>query len=116
MEIFKQRHPLTQDGVEERAYPANCYREALIHAGLSKIREWGPYDSVINFYPTQPKEIMRKARNLMSARFGWAGTFLFRYVPAVEPWTLHALSKCDRTPGRLFTFLGVKRSLERPVF
>lgn len=114
-EIFKQKHPGRQYGIEEQAYPVNRYREALIRAGLTQIREWGPYDSVINFYPAQPDVVRAMALDLMRSRVGWPGAFLFRYFPAVERWTLHALSERDRTPGRLFTFLGVKRSLEEPV-
>jgi SAM-dependent methyltransferase len=115
VEMFKQRHPFTQDGVEEHAYPINRYREALIRAGLTQIREWGPYDSVINFYPAQPEAVRAKALDLMQSRFGWPGAYLFRRFPAVKRWTLNVLSERNRIPGRLFTFLGVKRSLEEPV-
>lgn len=116
LEIFKQRHAFVQDGVQENAYPVNRYRDAMVRAGLSKIREWGPYDSVINFYPALPGAVKAKARNLMNAPFGRSGAFLFCHVPAVERWALRALSKSDRTPGRLFTFLGKKRSLKDPVY
>lgn len=110
MEIFKQKHPTTQDGVEERAYPVNRYREALIRAGLSKIRVWGPYDSVINFYPAKPDAVREKALDWIHRRLGRTGDYLFHHVPAVERLALHALSEHNRTPGRLFTFLGVKGS------
>lgn len=58
VEIFKQRHPGTQYGIEEQAYSINRYREALTRGGLTEIRVWGSHDSVINFYPTQPEVLV----------------------------------------------------------
>ncbi len=115
VELFQKKHTFAKDGVEEQAYPANRYRDAMVRAGLSDIREWGSYDSVINFYPALPGAVKVKARNLMSARFGRPGVFLFCHLPAVERWALHALSERDRTPGRLFSFLGVKKRSKEPV-
>jgi hypothetical protein len=114
VEIFKRRHALARDGVEEQAYPATRYRNALIRAGLAPVRVWGPYDSAINFYPAKLEDVRTKARDWICRRWGRPGGFLFRRLPAVERWALHRMSLGDRTPGRLFTFLGVKKRPERP--
>jgi len=109
LESFRQKHALAQDGVWECAYPSARYREAMRSAGLSDIREWGPFDSVINYYPAPAEKIRGKAHDMMRARYGRIGGLLFRGLPAVERWAVHRLSELNRSPGRMYSFLGRKR-------
>jgi hypothetical protein len=108
LEKFRRKHPLTEDGVVECAYPVSRYREALIAAGLSKIKEWGPFDSVINYYPATAQDIRDKAQNMMFARWWHIGLLLFRHFIAVREWAIHELSQRHISPGRLYSFCGTK--------
>ena len=109
VEIFRKKHALVQDGVEEQAYSAERYRQALSRAGLVQMREWGPFDSIINFFPTRPEVVRGKAKDWIRGAFGKMGEFLFCCVPGVEKWALHRISMRNRIPGRLFTFRGIKK-------
>lgn len=108
VEAFRQNHPGTKSGIRENAYSASRYCAAMRRAGLEKIRQWGPFDSVINFYPAEPSAVCARAWGEMRRRLGRVGTSLVQSIPQAEVWALHALSRRDRTPGRLFTFRGAK--------
>lgn len=108
VEAFRRQHALVSDGVLENACPTSCYREAMVRSGLVGIREWGAYESPINFYPAAPELVRKKAQKLISDQMGRLGDLAFRIIPAVKRWALHQLSVKDQTPGRLYTFWGVK--------
>ena len=113
VEIFKKKHALVQDGVEEQAYSAERYRQALSQAGLVHVREWGPLDSIINYYPIQPEVVRGKAKGWIRQSYGRIGEILFVCLPVVERWAIHRISLRNRIPGRLFTFRGKKNRSER---
>lgn len=105
---FKAQHPGTRYGILEQAYSAKYYRRAMRAAGLRNIREWGPFDSVINYYPQTSQQVKLSSQKWMRQRWGWPGESLCRRVPSVERMVCRRMSATCRIPGRLYSFFGVK--------
>jgi SAM-dependent methyltransferase len=88
----------------EHAFTLRDYRAALSGGHFALEREFGPFDSVINFYPNTPETLRSK---ILHSR---AGRLLRSFLPdgavtAVGAWWLrHA-----RTPGRLYSFVAVRQ-------
>lgn len=110
VERFKQQHPGTLCGINEQAYSSKRYREAMTKAGLRNIREWGFFDSVINYYPKTAGEIRMSVCEWTRSCWGPLGSAAFRVSPRVERWACRWLSRRHRSPGRMHSFLGVKES------
>jgi SAM-dependent methyltransferase len=102
---FLRGHPLHHLYGGENAFRLKEYRAALRDAGFSNIRTLGPFDSVINYAPWSLETLQDEvARRLGRIPGGVALT------PAVR-WTalfrsgLWLLSRVDRRPGRLYSFV-----------
>ncbi len=113
LQAFLAAHPLHNLYGGENAYTREGYRKALIGAGLKIERDLGPLESVINFAPFTEQglvdEITRRAGRLPGGSVA-AGALLAR------PWRrgmLSLLSRVDRRPGRLHTFV-VRRPASNP--
>jgi len=105
---FLARHPLQRLYGGENAFTLSVYRQALLGAGLTLRKQIGPLDSVVNYAPfTEARlvdEIVRRAARLPGG--GWAARALL-----ARPWremALALLSRLDRRPGRLYTFVAVR--------
>jgi len=92
---FQASHPLHRLYGGENAYRRREYERALRGAGLRLDRVLNPYASDVNLFPeTRDAVRARLARRLRVPR--WA-------FPAAA---LPLLGALDRTPGRLYTFVG----------
>jgi ubiquinone/menaquinone biosynthesis C-methylase UbiE len=102
---FLRSHQVHQLAGGEGAYPARAYLAAIDAAGLAVLRVLGPWDSVINAFPTvrSESELSSAPRDLLIARLGAAGRVAAR-VPGVAK-VVRALLGRQRTPGRLYTFV-----------
>lgn len=105
---FRESHPLHHLYGGENAYPLSVYLEAFEKGGLRLIKMWGPFESILNFFPgteTGRQKAMRQIANRSWGRLGrllaWAETFREREA--------RRAALRDRTPGRIFSFL-----LEKP--
>lgn len=97
---FLDSHPLHKLYGGEHAYLLEEYLDAFRQAGLDATRVLAPYDSDINLYPGSRGQVKRR----LEARLGAVlPEFLFRR------FAVPLLNRRDQTPGRLFTFMGVKR-------
>jgi ubiquinone/menaquinone biosynthesis C-methylase UbiE len=107
LQIFLKRHPIHQLVGGEHAFQLPQYLEAIEQSGLHLIQAFGPWDSLINAYPSArtPAELADLPRTLLTRKLGprgrWLGT-----LPGVGPLVRAAL-KFPR-PGRLYTFLATK--------
>jgi SAM-dependent methyltransferase len=108
LEIFRQKHDLAQDGVQESAYSVARYISALKASGLTKIRVFGPYDSPINYFPMTEERVQQKACDVLRRRIGPLSPFALRYSSAVRAWAARRLSEGCKRPGRRYSFLGFK--------
>ena len=103
---FLAAHPLHHLYGGEHAFELGEYRAALAGPGLRLVREIAPFDSPINFAPhtraSLKEEIVRRA-----ARVPGAGAVLKAALghERVYDAFLRLLSRVDRRPGRLYSFV-----------
>ncbi|MBI2710037.1 MAG: class I SAM-dependent methyltransferase [Actinobacteria bacterium] len=107
LEEFLRAHPVHQLAGGEGAYSLDEYERAVRGAGLTIRRTFGPWDCVINAFPTveDPAELRRVPSITLAARFGRLGAVMGR-APAVRQATWRWLRRAK--PGRLYSFLAVK--------
>lgn len=99
-------HPLHRLYGGENAYRLDKYRAALEGAGLAIERCLAPFDSPINFAP-YTRESLRTALVERAGRVPGGGALL-RGLTSTEAGydvLLRVLSRVDRRPGRLYSFL-----------
>jgi SAM-dependent methyltransferase len=103
MQAFFDAHPLHSTYGGENAFTRDAYRAALTRAGLKIQREIGPLESVINFAPLSLDDL----RNEIAKRLGFLGA-VARFAlasDAIMRMVLPILSRLDRRPGRLVSYV-----------
>jgi SAM-dependent methyltransferase len=104
----------------EGAFPLRVYQDAIRSAGLRIMRTLGPFDSPINFAPYTVRDVWGMCVGSLPRLVGWRlaerlcgpRTVLGRVLLARGG---RHLSRRDRRPGRLFSFIAQKpavRALE----
>ena len=106
-EAFLAGHPVNRLAGGENAFRLDEYRAAIDHAGLRLIETLGPWDSVINAFPTvrSQEALDRYARRVLRRRYGTVGRVAARIPPVT--WLMWRRIRRP-TPGRLFTFIATK--------
>lgn len=102
---FLDRHPLHKLYGGENAHPLAVYLGALQQAGFEVRRTLGPLQSVINYAPFSEQDLCDAASD-KAARI--PGGRALAAVLLARPWRRTALgwlSRLDRRPGRLYTFV-----------
>ena len=111
---FLASHPLHALYGGENAFLLSEYVDAFLDAGLRVSQVFGPYDSVINYFPMSYDNwrlecigpLRRRAGSrlttVLTSRRHPVGRELLRLLAA------HASRRCD-TPGRLYSFVAEKR-------
>lgn len=95
---FHDRHPLHRLYGGEHAYTLSEYRSAITSAGLAIDREIRSLDSPINLAPMTPESLAR--------RIPFAGKAIESIVGGGRFWKVAPLlSRFDRRPGRLVTYI-----------
>jgi SAM-dependent methyltransferase len=108
LEVFYRNHPLHQYTGGENAYPLSHYLDAIRAAGFKRVDHFGPYQSVMNFYPTTITELSAANKKLLARVFGRpAGNFLGT-LPVVQTLLNNLRSRRDQRPGRLYSFIAVR--------
>jgi len=105
---FLKNHPMHQLTGTENAYPLEKYIEAINGADLSLLNIFGPWDSIINAFPSvhSNEELKDYARLTLQRHLGFMGR-LASFVPGVQALIWRRLRR--PTPGRMFTFLAKKQ-------
>jgi len=99
LQTFLDSHPLHSLYGGENAFLLGEYVKALKEAGLEIKQILAPYDSDINLFPSNKKELREK----ISHKVGFASPeWLVKRVG------VPLLNKINKTPGRLFSFVGMK--------
>jgi len=108
LSAFLAAHPVHRLAGGENAYPLNRYRSAIRHSGLALAGVLGPWDSIINAFPSvrSSEELRQLPVGWLERRFGRIG-WLAGQVPIVRRLVLRKIDQ--REPGRLFTFIAHKR-------
>lgn len=107
LEQFLRDHPVHQLTGGEHAYPLSEYRDAIAKAGLHLLRDVGPWDSVINLFPTvdSDSEIAGIPDRVLAAKLGPVGRMIAP-IPGVRALVSARLRR--PRPGRLHSFLAKK--------
>ena len=105
---FFKIHPLHHLYGGENAFRAEEYRTALVNAGLAITKEFGSFDSVINYAPFGELEIRREAENRLPTAIRRVATPVMRALPF--SLLTYFATYADRRPGRLVSYVA-KRPL-----
>jgi len=105
---FRAAHPLHGLYGGEAAYALPVYLGAFESAGLRLLDAWGPLESILNFYPGTEAERQALLDEITRTGWGGAGRWLQRF-PHFRAMQIKRVTRQDRTPGRLYSFL-----LEKP--
>jgi SAM-dependent methyltransferase len=105
---FRTTHPLHRLYGGESAYPLNRYLSAFETAGLRILNCWGPFESILNFFPGTERERQRTVRQIANHSYFRFGRLL-GWSERFRASQLRRYTRNDSTPGRIQSFL-----LQRP--
>jgi SAM-dependent methyltransferase len=106
---FLESHPLHNLYGGENAMLLSEYEDAITSAGLSVIKVYSPHESVINHFPMTKEQ---KRAELIEITGRYMGRPLARALGGIQvsrKMILRLLSLVDNTPGRLYSFVAVKK-------
>jgi len=98
LEAFQNSHPLHFLYGGENAHTLARYEEALQTAGFRIRHVLSPWESDINLFPQAFQDVRSMVARRLRCPFP-------RLIPT---WMVHRWSRQLETPGRLYTFVGVK--------
>jgi O-antigen/teichoic acid export membrane protein/ubiquinone/menaquinone biosynthesis C-methylase UbiE len=103
-EIFLANHPVHKITSGENAYCLEEYINAIRNAGFSLQAVLGPFDTIVNAYPTvKSKDMLKNIPEIvLKEKYGIIGKLL-SYLPGVKNLVMKRL---NTIPGRLYSFLG----------
>jgi SAM-dependent methyltransferase len=108
LNAFRATHPLHSLYGGEHAYPLDSYMNAFAKAGLVVLHQWGPVESILNFFPGTEQERQKTIRQIANHSYFRFGRLL-SWSSQFRVAQLQRHTQNDRTPGRIFSFL-----LKRP--
>ena len=108
LDIFLQNHPVHRLAGGENAHLLREYRTALKRAGFRKIKVLGPWQSVINYYPTTRSQYVDHCRAGLSRYFGPRIARHLSSVGSVLKLAGWYATRADRTPGRMYSFIAIR--------
>lgn len=103
-EEFLNGHPLHKHYGGEWAYSVGEYLEAAQGAGFRVLQEWGPEQSVMNYYPGSAQELFK--RQVQVAQLTWQP--FGRWLSGWQRFRRFAVARAQarhRQAGRLYSFL-----------
>ena len=108
LELFLRNHPVHRLAGGEHAFPLPDYLSAIRSAGLTLVRVYGPWDSVLNTFPDfrTEEERLRYPRKRLETKLGSLGKLL-AYVPGVRGFIWRRIAR-HTVPGALHSFVAVK--------
>jgi SAM-dependent methyltransferase len=106
--VFLNSHPLHRLYGGEHAYRRSEYEQAITAGGLRLRKVFRPYDSPVNYWPQTDEELRQR---LLDRLGRWLSAPVASLVLG-STWCRRLLfatmSQWNNTPGRHFSFLGVK--------
>lgn len=119
---FLASHPLHSLYGGEHAYLLTEYETAIRDAGLSLTQLLGPFESVINYYPATPEQVVENGFRTQMNKFGirrgtgmlwrWGGRQLTALLPRFAERCQRSL-RAVYSPGNIFSFIAEKLVLAR---
>jgi SAM-dependent methyltransferase len=109
LKTFLDTHPLHKLHGGENAYPLNHYISTIEKSGFKLQKCLAPYDTVINHFPKSNTQLRDSLYQVLEQRLGKvAASFLINFG-VVEKLYRYRLSHSCNSPGRLYSFLCIKR-------
>jgi SAM-dependent methyltransferase len=105
---FLDSHPLHKLYGGEHAYLRSEYVAAIESANLKVKQVLDPFDSPINYCPYTPDMLKQKLATQLSSLPAAGIVTSILLNQAIFPYTLKLLSKIDRRPGRVVSFVCYK--------
>lgn len=108
---FFDIHPLHHRYGGENAFLLSRYQDAIRWSGLDLVKTLGPFESAMNYAPYSLQEL----REQMAARlFGSSPKLTGLSAKLLSAWPVWSavvalLNRTDRRPGRLYSFVAVRR-------
>ena len=106
---FLASHPLHDLYGGENAYLAGEYLESIAKAGLEITKVIKPFDSEINYAPMTKQDFRAKISIKLSPLMGLRLAESISNLKGVQKLCGWVLSQTCNTPGRLYSFLAVKK-------
>jgi SAM-dependent methyltransferase len=100
---FLEGHPLHRHYGGENAFMLSEYQGALEAAGIKIDQRFLSFQSVLNFDPSTPEDIMKKMAGLAGPL---SGVMHFGLTSLPQAFGLSIAALADRRPGRLVSYLG----------
>lgn len=97
---FLNSHPLHKLYGGEHAYLLKEYKQAIVASGIQLKKVLNPYESDINLYPETQATIKHLIKNKLRVP---------DFLP-IPDFLLTIAAECNHTPGRLYTFIGIKHA------
>lgn len=109
LQAFRDAHPLHRLYGGENAFTLEEYRLALQRAGFAIERQFGSFDSPVNYSPRDTDSIAQELNSRLAFVPGASGMMRALFgSPSGRKLALRALSAVDRRPGRLVSFVCLK--------
>lgn len=106
---FLENHILHRVHGGENAYSLDNYTAAIQKTNLKILRCIAPFDNVINHFPTSDLEIKSWLLNSIQKKFGETAASILVHFPVFELLYRNRLSSSCNFPGRLYSFLCIKK-------
>jgi hypothetical protein len=116
LRAFLNRYPLREVYDDENAFLLSEYKQCITAAGMRLRQVLGPYDSPINVFAMSKEEWLITCRTLLMRMLGARNTYRLtdpnrRFGRWVLGKPAASASRVDETPGRLYSFVAVKRKV-----
>jgi len=108
LETFLNNHPLHLVYGGENAYTLKQYRQAITGAGLTIRKTFGPYDSVINYFPLTRAGFREAMASVLARVVGKSLAARLARPPWMQFLVGRLRSLVYRAPGRLYSFVASK--------
>jgi SAM-dependent methyltransferase len=108
---FLLQHPLHASYGGENAFLLAQYCNAIYQAGLDLRKKFGPYESVINYFPLTKKEMTERVAAGLKKYFGTTTSDWLSCHSGLQSLICRCRSWLDNTPGRLYSFVAIKSNV-----
>lgn len=111
LDIFLKTHPLHHLYGGENAFLLKQYQQAIREAGLILEQTYGPFDSVINYFPLSQAEYQEGIDAALRRVMGRALAARLASHAGVQRLVGRMRSWLSNAPGRLYSFVAIKSSI-----
>lgn len=113
LQFFLDNHPLHHLYGGENAYLLNEYLYSIRASGLHIKKVFGPYDTVINYFPSTEEQLIDNSFSPIRRVFGEKFSSTLKQSALAKMLFIHSglkrlASLRNKMPGRLFSFLAIK--------